>query len=474
MTDFIAQFQVLTDELGKVYFAFIRYFEGTIKGNTFEYSDGTKLKKINLTSGLEDYDNNERHLVDTQMYYYYNTIDVNFLRTYYNLENDYEVLKMFSENMQNSISFFDEAGIFVSMLMQENKKIIIDSTYNYSENDITLPPLKTLEEDLNKYVIGQSKAIRNILINIYSHYKNNKKTPMLLHGPTGVGKTEILKQIADKINVPFIKLDLNCFSSAGYYGNNIEEIPLYILKHTNFDEKLASRALVAFDETDKVLMNGDNSSAVNKSDVVNGLLTFVEGHTYEAVLPPNISEAYNLDPILKFDTTNLCCVFLGAFTDIRNEHFNAKIAGYNAVKNTDNTELNIDILSKKGISNEFLGRIKSFIPLKKLTKNEYIAILKESKIRPFLYYKNLFAKNGKTLYIADDIYEFIAHQLTNNNFGARALDTIVTSLFEKIEYLELCGELPKDNDLTLNLVEENGVYYFDITVRNVLERKKEV
>ncbi len=467
MNDYIIEYQLLTDSLDNNLLSYMGYYKGKLSKDIFITKQDNKEIKININEMIT-----EKSEDGSETYnYIYQLVNLKQIKKYYNTSDSEEAISLFAEQLESAVSYFDEKGCIRNLLLNsqgsnKNKKT--------EENSVILPEFIELENNLNEYIIGQELAIRKILTKVYSHYKNDKKSTILLHGQTGVGKSEIIKQISKKLGVPFIEVDLNNYSATGFKGGDIEDIPLYILKNANFDINLAEKTLVSFDEVDKILMNGGtgSNSEINKGDVVNAILKFIEGHEYNIIVPPETVLAYDIEPIVKLNTNNLCCIFSGAFTAIRNDHFNKKSLGFlNNDKELEKQDLNLDILKKSNISEEFLGRMKAIIPLRTLTKEDYIKILKESQISPFIYFIKLFESMGKELYISDEIYDYIALEASKDTLGARSLTRITEELFEDIEYLYHTNNIPSEMNLSLNIVNNGVKDVFLIEPRKTRKRK---
>ena len=134
---------------------------------------------------------------------------------------------------------------------------------------------------LDQYVVGQDRAKKSIAVAVYNHYKRIngiansdvelEKSNILMIGPTGSGKTYLVKSLAKTLGVPFAISDATTLTEAGYVGEDVENVLVRLLKATNYDVKKAERGIIYIDEIDKIARKGENPS-ITKDVSGEGLL----------------------------------------------------------------------------------------------------------------------------------------------------------------------------------------------------------
>ena len=152
---------------------------------------------------------------------------------------------------------------------------------NVEEDDDSLIDIDGITNNILKTVIAQDEHVRRIVVEVARMILNRKKkSGILITGSTGIGKTLIMKKLAEYLDRPFLEIDSTQITIPGYTGKNIEQCLFELLKECNFDKKKAERAIVFFDEIDK--KGSENKSDVSGKGVLNVLLKFLDGTNYDA------------------------------------------------------------------------------------------------------------------------------------------------------------------------------------------------
>ena len=163
-----------------------------------------------------------------------------------------------------------------------------------------LPDIKDLEKEVLKSIIGQDVAVRKIVTAIYRAINfKTVKSNILVIGNSGTGKTETIKQIAKRLNIPYTIEDATKYTQEGYYGADVNEMILNLLENANMDIKKAQNGIIVIDEIDKKAGH-EVSHDVAGTEVLKSLLKIIEGTTIKV---PVEMDYYNVK-LADFDTKN--------------------------------------------------------------------------------------------------------------------------------------------------------------------------
>lgn len=325
-----------------------------------------------------------------------------------------------------------------------------------------IPAPHKIKAMLDEYVVGQEYAKKAISVAVYNHYKRVitnsmddieiEKSNMLMLGPTGCGKTYLVKTIARLLNVPLAITDATTLTEAGYIGDDVESILSKLLAVADNDVEKAERGIVFIDEIDKIAKKKETHSRdVSGESVQQGLLKILEGADVE--VPVGSGSKNAMTPMTTMNTRNILFICGGAFPDIENiikQRLNKQSSmGFNAelndkYDNDDNIikQVTNDDLRDFGMIPEFLGRLPVLFTLDALNKDMYIKILKEPKNAILKQYKKLLALDEVDLQFDDSAYEAIAELAMQKKTGARALRAIIEKFMLDIMY-----EIPRDDSI---------------------------
>ena len=325
-----------------------------------------------------------------------------------------------------------------------------------------IPAPHKIKAMLDEYVVGQAYAKKAISVAVYNHYKRVitntmddieiEKSNMLMLGPTGCGKTYLVKTIAKLLNVPLAITDATTLTEAGYIGDDVESILSKLLAVADNDVEKAERGIVFIDEIDKIAKKKETHSRdVSGESVQQGLLKILEGADVE--VPVGSGSKNAMTPMTTMNTRNILFICGGAFPDIENiikQRLNKQSSmGFNAElydKYDDNAniikEVTTEDLRDFGMIPEFLGRLPVVFTLDALDKDMYIKILKEPKNAILKQYQKLLALDEVDLEFDDSAYEEIAKLAMEKNTGARALRAIIEKFMLDIMY-----EIPRDDNI---------------------------
>ena len=304
------------------------------------------------------------------------------------------------------------------------------------EEIITMPqkvnfnPHKLLTE-IKKVVKGQDDAIKSIIMTIWENQQKNHANNLLLVGSSGCGKTEILRQIEKKLNIPLYIVSCAGFSQAGYVGTGTDTILEGLLAMTKGDVSKAEGAIVVLDEIDKLAYRNDSGQVATEA-VQNELLKIVEDGKFAVKVEGNFMG----NKTVMLDTSNITFIGIGAFdgmletTEKKNMGFGNEIN--KIVKEKDKIEPS-DV-TKYGFKPELVGRMGKIVKLNKLSLDTLKEIILTSEKSPYMEKIELIKKMGINLSKTkiDEIAEEIALISSKRNIGARAIANVVDDMFSDI------------------------------------------
>ena len=293
-----------------------------------------------------------------------------------------------------------------------------------------------------------------------------EKSNMLMIGPTGSGKTYLVKTLAKLLDVPLAIADATSLTEAGYIGDDIESVVSKLLAAADNDVEKAEQGIIFIDEIDKIAKKKNtNQRDVSGESVQQGMLKLLEGANVEVPVGANSKNA--MVPLATVNTRNILFICGGAFPgleDIIKERLNKQASiGFRADLK-DKYDNDPDILEKVtledirnfGMIPEFIGRLPIVFTLRGLTKEMLVKILKEPKNAILKQYQKLLALDEVQLVFEDGALEAIAEKALEKKTGARALRAIIEDFMLDIMY-----EIPKDDSIgkvtiTRDYIEHKG------------------
>ncbi|WP_081675805.1 ATP-dependent Clp protease ATP-binding subunit ClpX [Butyrivibrio sp. AC2005] len=363
-------------------------------------------------------------------------------------------------NFMDLGNFMNSGGIPNSQKIKKKKEEDIKVKPEFSIDNIPAPHI--IKGKLDDYVIGQEQAKKIISVAVYNHYKRVKtgtmddieieKSNILMIGPTGSGKTYLVKTLAKLLDVPLAITDATSLTEAGYIGDDIESVVSKLLAAAGNDIDKAQQGIIFIDEIDKIAKKKNTTSRdVSGESVQQGMLKLLEGSDVE--VPVGASSKNAMVPMATVNTRNILFICGGAFPELEEiikQRLNKQTSiGFDADlkdkwdKDPDLiTKVTIDDLKKFGMIPEFLGRLPIICTLKGLSKEMLVEILKEPKNAILKQYQKLLALDEVNLEFDDDALEAIAEKAMEKDTGARALRAIIEEFMLDIMY-----EIPKDDNI---------------------------
>ena len=326
----------------------------------------------------------------------------------------------------------------------------------------SIPAPHKIKAQLDDYVIGQEYAKKVISVAVYNHYKRVEtntmddieieKSNMLMIGPTGSGKTYLVKTLARLLDVPLAIADATSLTEAGYIGDDIESVLSKLLAAADNDVEKAEKGIVFIDEIDKIAKKKNTSQRdVSGESVQQGLLKLLEGSEVEVPVGANSKNA--MVPLTTMNTKNILFICGGAFPgleDIIKERLNKQASiGFQAdLKDKYDADPNLlekvtlDAIRNFGMIPEFIGRLPIIFTLRGLDEEMLVKILKEPKNAILKQYQKLLALDEVQLDFDEEALHTIARKAMEKKTGARALRAIIEDFMLDIMY-----EIPKDDNI---------------------------
>lgn len=382
--------------------------------------------------------------------------------------------------------------------------------------DFSLKP-EELESYLDQYLVKQDEAKAILATKVCTHFnrikhgqsnKNdqpilgNIKNNILMIGPTGVGKTYIIKLIAHKIGVPFVKGDATKFSETGYVGGDVEDLVRDLVREADDDIELAQYGIIYIDEIDKIAASSNLVGPdVSRTGVQRALLKPMEETDVDLkVVHDPISMLEEIERYRKtgkrtrrvVNTRNILFIMSGAFDQLE-EIIKKRVAnqgiGFGASVKTCSDSVNYlkytkpGDLIKFGFETEFIGRLPILSLFEKLSEDDLFAIL-ENPNNPVILSKKLdFDAYGIEIKFDSGALKALAHLAYKEGTGARALVSVIERVLLKLEKrlpstdikrLPVTQEVVNDSEGALHeIVSRSNAAKWERTYEEVLLDEKE-
>lgn len=350
---------------------------------------------------------------------------------------------------------------------------------------------KEIRDYLNRYVIRQEDAKKVLSVAICDHYNHIKsrlsdkkllateysKQNVLLLGPTGVGKTYLIKNVARLIGVPFVKADATKFSETGYVGSDVEDLVRDLVKAANGNVELAECGIIFVDEIDKIASEaGLGGRDVSGRGVQINLLKLMEETEVNLFSPSDMMS--QMQAVMEMqqgkkpkrksiNTRNILFIVSGAFDKLaesikkrmtRNElGFGATISDQDADISGFLRYAETSDFVKYGFEPEFIGRVPVRVACRSLNADDLAHILSHSEGSILKQYHDDFSGYGISFDIADSVIGKIAEKASEEGTGARGLMTVLERLFRDFKF-ELPSSALKHFEVTEEMIENSSEY----------------
>ena len=294
-----------------------------------------------------------------------------------------------------------------------------------------------IKRRLDRDVIGQERVKRQLAVAVYNHHKRTSlssselelpKSNVLLIGPTGTGKTHLVRSLARLLAVPLHVGDATALTEAGYVGEDVESLLAGLLRAADGDLTRAQRGILYIDELDKVASRrgpaAHDGRDVGGEGVQQALLRLIEGTTVEVRVSGRGTSARTV----QFDTSGVLVLCGGAFVGLDRvvrRRTQARSVGFGRARANEAAgglaDLRPEDLHAYGLIPEFTGRVPVIATLDPLDEDALVRILTEPRAALVKQYRRLFAMDGLRLQVTEPALRAIAQRCIAAGTGARGL-----------------------------------------------------
>lgn len=390
-----------------------------------------------------------------------------------------------SAQAYNPSDFEDEVEADPDVPEEDKNEEVLEQIRNFR-----LKP-KEIRDYLNRFVIRQDDAKKVLSVAICDHYNHVRqilsgkpgmateytKQNILLLGPTGVGKTYLIKNIARLIGVPFVKADATKFSETGYVGSDVEDLVRDLVKTADGDIELAEKGIIFVDEIDKIASEaGAGGRDVSGRGVQINLLKLMEETEVNLFSPTDMMS--QMQAVMEMqrggkprkrtiNTRNILFIVSGAFDKIA-ESIRKRVStnelGFGASPNQEDEDMSVYLKQaetqdfiKYGFEPEFIGRVPVRVACSALSADDLAHIMTTSEGSVLNQYRDDFYGYGIDFEITPEAIVAIAEEADKEGTGARGLLTVLERIFRDFKF-ELPSTAIKQFEVSPSMIEDPQSY----------------
>lgn len=307
---------------------------------------------------------------------------------------------------------------------------------------------RDIKEHLDRFVIRQDEAKKVLAVALCDHFQHVRLTQegdpaphyvkqnVLLLGPTGVGKTHLIRSAAELIGVPFIKADATKFSETGYVGGDVEELIRDLIRKANGDVGRASHGIVYLDEIDKIAGREAGTRDVSGRGVQTNLLKLMEDSDVPAMSPNETPPPGTPRPREHtINTRHILFIVSGAFAgleDVVRRRLGAAASARSAAELVAGATT-ADFI-EYGFEPEFIGRLPVRVSCRALSADDLYHVMRDSESSLIRQYERAFRAYGIEASFRADGLRRIAELAAAENTGARGLMTVCERVLREFKF----------------------------------------
>ncbi len=358
-------------------------------------------------------------------------------------------------------SLLDAYQTGVGLQVKKNKEeMAMEKTTSATKvTEASIPTPREIKEYLDQSVIGQEQPKKVLSVAAYNHYKRLmftntrkeaiKKSNVLMLGPTGTGKTFMCELVSKMLDVPFVIVDANSLTQAGYVGGDVEDMLERLYLKANNKIAKAQKGIILIDEIDKIACRDTGGKRdVGGRGVQEQLLKIIEGGEFKVDIGSGPSKSS-----INFDTSNVLFIVAGAFAGIdrmvasktvnmSRDFLGGKSESIPMSPKEAYAKVSTADLSQFGIIPELLGRLPVRTVLHPLDEEDLVKIITSTKNSLVDQYTDVLAFDNVQLKITKGALTEIARRAILNQTGARGLQTV----FEQV-LLDKMFECPDNEEM---------------------------
>jgi len=340
------------------------------------------------------------------------------------------------------------------------KRQVIATAKPSQEFSFALKPTDIVRH-LDRFVIGQTEAKKVLAVALCDHFQHVRltlagqeapfyqKQNVLLLGPTGVGKTHLIRSAAELIGVPFLKADATKFSETGYVGGDVDDLVRDLVRRAGGNAKQAGHGIIYLDEVDKLAGRSEGGGRdVSGRGVQTNLLKLMEDGDVPLVSPNDVNAQIQSAMAAargsspggpdSVSTRNILFIASGAFsgleTIIRHRLEESPQNSKGLPKTPESKDATTGDLIRFGLEPEFVGRLPVRVACHSLNADDLFNVLRKSESSLIHQYERSFAAYGIKIRFRDDGLRRLAELAKAEETGARGLMTVLERTFRDLKF----------------------------------------